>query len=535
MLTDARTQPAGDELETDVCVIGGGPAGMMLARELGRAGVRVCLLESGGVEHEADSQALYRGRVVGQRYFTLDESRVRRLGGATNRWGGWCRAMDPIDFERRDWVADSGWPIAWDELDRFSGRTRAILHIPSDREALEQATGAGRRVVLPLARDQFETGLLQFSPLIDFAGAYRDELFQAPSVQTMLHANVTSIDRDPDGQAIRRVGVTTLDGRRSGVRARVFVLAAGAIENARLLLASNIGNENDLVGRYFAEHPHVRCGVLEVAPGVDVAFYDESQRRGREPMGWFVAPPAVQRTRRLLAFSASLRQRAPAPIEWLAATQTPGYLSAKALLEATLFGRGPARWARRTPYVVADMADVARGLAARSSRARLRGRVFEIKVRSEQSPNRESRVRLNNQRDRIGLPMVDLDWRTSEQDRVSVRENVRLLGEALAAAGIGRVVFPRNMAAVPWIDGMGGGWHQMGTTRMAQDPKSGVVDENCRVHGVPNLYVAGASVFPTYGFANPTFTIIALSLRLADHVAARLSVPPVQIAAPILP
>ena len=109
MLTDARTQPAGDELETDVCVIGGGPAGMMLARELGLSGVRVCLLESGGVGHEADSQALYRGRVVGQRYFTLDESRVRRLGGATNRWGGWCRAMDPIDFERRDWVADSGW------------------------------------------------------------------------------------------------------------------------------------------------------------------------------------------------------------------------------------------------------------------------------------------------------------------------------------------------------------------------------------------------------------------------------------------
>jgi choline dehydrogenase-like flavoprotein len=536
VLTDARTQPAGDELETDVCIVGGGPAGMTLARELGRSGVRVCLLESGGVEHEAESQALYRGRVVGQRYFTLDESRVRRLGGATNRWGGWCRAMDPIDFEPRDWVAASGWPISWADVDRYSERTRAILHIPTDREAMQQATGPGGRRVLPLAPERFETGLLQFSPLVDFAAAYRDDLFAAPTVHTVLHANVTSIERDPDGSAVHRVGVTTLDRTQFTVRARAFVLAAGAIENARLLLTSNIGNGHDNVGRYFGEHPHVRCGVLEVAPGVDVAFYDEAQRRGRDPMAWFVAPAAVQRARRLLTFSASLRQRPPVPIEWLVSTQTPAYLSAKALLEASLFGRGPAQYARRLGRAVAGLADVARGTAARASRASLRGRLFEIKVRSEQVPNRESRVRLNGERDRIGQSMVDLDWRTTDQDRVSVREHARLLGDALTAAGIGRVVFPRDLDDVPWIDGIGGGWHQMGTTRMAHDPASGVVDEQCRVHGVPNLYVAGSAVFPTYGFANPTFTIIALSLRLADHVAARLSVPPVRVAAaPILP
>jgi choline dehydrogenase-like flavoprotein len=529
VLTDARTAPDGDELETDVCIVGGGPAGMMMARTLGQAGVRVCLLESGGVEYEPESQALYRGRVVGQRYFTLDESRVRRLGGATNRWGGWCRAMDPIDFEARDWVPDSGWPIAWADLDRYSERTRALLRIPSDAEALRRATSQGGRRVLALDAKAFETGILQFSPLVDFAGAYRDELFAAPTVHTVLHANVTAVERATDGPAVARVMVTTLDGRRSTVRARVFVLAAGAIENARLLLTSNIGNDRDLVGRYFAEHPHVRCGVLEVADGIDVGFYDETQRRGREPMAWFVAPPAVQRARRLLTFSASLCQRPPVPVDWLVSTQSSSYLSGKALIEATVLRRGPAHTGRRLARILTGLPDVARGLAARSSRAPFRGRLFEIKVRAEQVPNRESRVRLNGHRDRLGMPMMDLDWRTSEQDRASLREHALLLGQALTAAGVGRVFFPAVPGEVPWIDGVGGGWHQMGTTRMSRDPSTGVVDEHCRVHGVPNLYVAGSSVFPSYGFANPTFTIIALSLRLADHLAGRLSVVPARV------
>jgi choline dehydrogenase-like flavoprotein len=217
-------------------------------------------------------------------------------------------------------------------------------------------------------------------------------------------------------------------------------------------------------------------------------------------------------------------------------TQTPAYLSAKALTESVLLGRGPTRLERRVPRILMGLGDLARGVAARSSREPLGGRLFEIKVRSEQVPNRQSRVRLNGARDRIGLPMIDLDWRTTEQDRLSVRESVRLLAEACAVAGVGHIVLPASLDDVPWIDGIGGGWHQMGTTRMSRDPASGVVDQHCRVHSVSNLYVAGSSVFPAYGFANPTFTIITLALRLADHLASRLAAPTVRIAAaPILP
>jgi len=529
MLADARETLAHGAIDTDVCIIGAGPAGIVLARTLGASGVRVCLLEAGGLTADDATQALYRGRVIGLRYFQLDDCRARQFGGAANWWGGWCKAMDPINFEARSWVPNSGWPIPFSEVDRFAARTRELLQLPSEDDALAAVARDGTRRPLPLPADQIATALLQFSPLIDFSGYYRDELFAASTITTLLHANVVGIDRDPDSSAIRQVRVATLTGRRGVVRARVYILAAGAIENARLLLASDIGNEYDVVGRYFAEHPHVRCGVLETAPGVDAAFYDETQRRGREPMGWFVLPPAVQRAHRLLAFSASLRQRPPMPVERLLASQQAGFTSSKALMESLLLGRGPARWRARLPRIARGAPALASGIVARASRGAHTGRLFEIKVRSEQTPNPESRVRLNAMRDRLGVPMVDLDWRLVDADRATVREGVRLLAAACASAGVGRVSLPADLDDAPSVDGIGGGWHQMGTTRMATDPRLGVVDTHCRVHGVANLFVAGSSVFPACGFANPTFTILSLALRLAEHVADRLAAVPAPI------
>lgn len=543
MLTDARTVSSADELETDVCIIGAGPAGITLARELSAGPLRVCLLESGAVDPDPATQALYRGRVVGHRYYALDDCRVRRFGGAANRWGGWCRALDPIDFEARPWVPESGWPIGWAEADRYTARTRALLQIMPEAEA--------RCVVLErgehrLAADRVETGLLQFSPLINFGGAYREELFASPNVRVMLNANVTAIETGADGAAIERVRVATLDGgagpkRSFSVRARVFVLATGSIENARMLLlsrgggdhAEGLGNAHDLVGRYFAEHPHVRYGVLEAAAGVDFGFYDEAQRTGRDPMGWFVLPPALVAEKRLLAFSASLRQRRHVSVSQLLTTQSSGFAAAKSLLDAVARGRGPWRVGRRLRDMAVEPVQSARGIIARLPHGPVGpgARLFEIKVRAEQTPNRESRVTLDpSATDALGLPVARLDWRLQDVDRASVRAGVQLLGDAIAAARLGRVHLPHDGDVVPW-DAIGGGWHQMGTTRMAESPRSGVVDTNSRVHGLANLYVAGSSVFPTYGFANPTYSIVLLALRLADHLKARIAAPPPAVTA----
>jgi choline dehydrogenase-like flavoprotein len=531
MVIDGRTLPRDQHLETDVCIIGAGPAGIAIARELSGTPFRVCLLESGGVQPDPETQALYRGRLVGHQYFRLDDCRVRRFGGGTNRWGGWTRAMDPIDFEHRSWVSDSGWPIPWEEVDRFSDRARALLNIPSQAEAMRDATGRGGRHVLPLPPDRIETGLLQFSPIIDFGAAYREALFAAANVQTILYANVTAITTTAGGGAVDRLTVRTLAGNTFTVSARAIVLAAGAIENARLLLQSNVGNDHDLVGRFFMEHLHVRCGVFVPNPGVDCSFYDEKGRRGREPMAWFILPPRVVRDQRLQAWSASLKQVREAPVDWLLAAQSPAYSSALALAEAVVRGRGSARWAERLGRSLGGFDDVLRAIGARSSLGPHTGRLFEIFVRAEQGPNRESRVMLNGERDRLGLPQVDLDWRITEQDIASVRAGVALLAEACAGAGVGQVFVPPYGEDVPAIEAINGGWHQMGTTRMARDAKTGVVDEHCRVHGVANLFVAGSAVFPSCGFANPTFTILALALRLADHLRARLAAPAAQVAA----
>ena len=530
MVVDARTLPEGHEIDADLCIIGAGPAGIAIARELAGTRHRICLLESGGLVADRATQALYRGRLVGHPYFRLDNCRVRQFGGSTNRWGGWVRPMEAIDFEERSWVANSGWPIAFEEVDRFAQRTLALLQLPAPAEALRDATSRGGRRILPLPSDRVTTGVLQFCPNTDFGAEYRDELFAAENVRTVLYANVVGLQASPSGEAIDRLSVRTLTGKTFTVRARVVVLATGAIENARLLLHSRIGNEHDLVGRYFAEHPHVRSGVLVANPGVDCAFYDERQRRGREPMGWFVTPAHLVRERRLLAFSASLRQVRPAPAAWVRSAQSPAFASVVAVMESVVRGRGPAHWGRRLSRALRGAGDVVRGAGARASMAKRRGRVFEVNVRAEQVPNRDSRVTLNRWRDRLGMPMADLDWRIGDQDRASIRTHIGILADACATAGIGQVFVPQDEES-PSGDAIGGGWHQMGTTRMAHDPKAGVVDEHCRVHGVANLFVAGSSVFPSYGFANPTFTLLALALRLADHLRVHLDAPATQVAA----
>ena len=531
MVIDGRTLPPDQHLDTDVCIIGAGPAGIAIARELSGTPFRVCLLESGGLQPDAATQALYRGRLIGHQYFRLDDCRVRRFGGGTNRWGGWTRAMDPIDFEARSWVPDSGWPIPYQEVARFSDRARALLNIPSPADAMRDATGRGGRHVLPLPPDRIETGLLQFSPILDFSAAYKEALFAAANVQTILYANVTAITTTPGGAAVERLTVRTLAGNAFTVGARVVVLATGAIENARLLLQAQLGNDHDLVGRFFMEHLHVRCGVLLSNPGVDCSFYDEKARRGREPMAWFVLPPQVVRDRQLLAWSASLQQVRDAPVTWLEAAQSPAFASALAMAQAVVRGRGSVRWGQHLGRSLGGVGDVLRAIGARASIAPRSGRLFEVFVRSEQAPNRESRVTLNGERDRLGTPRVDLDWRITERDRANVRAGAALLAEACASAGVGRVFVPPYGEDVPAFEAVNGGWHQMGTTRMASDAKTGVVDEHCRVHGVANLFVAGSSVFPSCGFANPTFTILQLAIRLADHLRARLAARAAQVPA----
>ncbi len=267
MFVDAHTVLPGTLIEADVCIVGAGAAGTTLARELIGTHFEVCLLESGGLEFDQHTQSLYRGENVGFPYYSLDAVRLRYFGGTTNHWMGACRPLDPIDFESRPWVPYSGWPFDKSHLDPFYIRAHSICQLgPYEYDPATWETEENPQ--LPILGGRVATAMCQNSPPTRFGQVYREEIKRAPNIQTYLFANVVKIETSSTAQKVVRIHVATLQGNKFWVSARLFILATGAIENPRLLLASNevqstgLGNKNDLVGRFFMEHLKVPGGYI---------------------------------------------------------------------------------------------------------------------------------------------------------------------------------------------------------------------------------------------------------------------------------
>jgi choline dehydrogenase-like flavoprotein len=148
-------------------------------------------------------------------------------------------------------------------------------------------------------------------------------------------------------------------------------------------------------------------------------------------------------------------------------------------------------------------------------------RAFQLNTRIEQAPNPDSRVTLSTEKDELGVPRANLHWALTELDKRSIRTLHFILGQQIGQAGLGRVKlmdYLQDENDYSWPEGTDGGWHHMGTTRMSDDPRQGVVDANCQIHGIQNLYVAGAACYATSAAPNPTLTLVALSLRLSDFL-----------------
>ncbi|HEU4616718.1 MAG TPA: FAD-dependent oxidoreductase, partial [Gammaproteobacteria bacterium] len=309
MIIDARGVAEGTRLDADVCIIGAGAAGITLARELAGGPLDVCLLESGGLTPDARTQALYEGKNVGWPYYSLDALRLRFFGGTTNHWGGVCRPLDDIDFAARSWVPSSGWPFGKAELDPYYRRAHEVCQLgPYDYDVAAIEDASRQRFHLDAAR--LETTMCQYSPPTRFGQVYREALERAPNVRTYLYANAVDLVPVESGRALSHVQAATLEGARFTVHARRFVLATGAIENARLLLASNgnraggLGNDHDLVGRFFMEHLSFPAGLLvPTMPGAAFKLYTQhSAMRGGHGFGQahLSLPEAVLRRERLL-------------------------------------------------------------------------------------------------------------------------------------------------------------------------------------------------------------------------------------------
>lgn len=504
---DARTLPNATEVSADLLIIGGGMAGIAIAKQWANTGKSVAILESGGQELSDDIQALYAGtgvmRAPGNADRNIDsyliQSRFRGLGGSGNVWGGKCAPLDPADFAERDWLERTGWPVTRAEMQPYYDRACNLLEIPLYNREFDAAPLADRP---PLAiGDGFFAAPRYFSPVSGYADRerfdhFRTEFAEAPNISIYLHANVTQIRLRSNGRQVEALDVACLNGNRHTARARNYILAAGGIENVRILLASRsvhapgVGNHSDLVGRCFQghvtfgvyEHPDGLNTGLAITNGQSTTLYTNN---GRDVVHCVIgAAHAGQRRHNSGNFTTTLvRSDAQLTAEDNAVVALANHLDSNG---------APGGW---TPCF----------------------------FMSEHLPNPESRLTLHEgHTDALGMPYVHLDWVYSERDLDILDRSIAALGDALGAASSGRVRWPVERSALLSI--LNTSRHHMGTTRMSEDPDHGVVDENSRVHGVRNLYVAGSSVFPTSGIANPTLTLIAMSMRLSDHLKRQMGV-----------
>lgn len=535
MIIDARAVPSGTVLKTDVCVIGAGPAAISLAREFDAARFQVIVLEGGQFNRDRAGQALYKGESIGLHYDDLDQARSRFFGGSSNCWGGFCRPLDTHDFEVRDWVPNSGWPIRRHDLMPYYRRAHTVLQLgPFDYDppTWEDWIGRPDARLLPLGGDRAVNMISQISPPTRFGEHYRDEIVRSRNVTAYLNANVTEIEAPGSGSRITGVVVRTLAGGGFRATARTFVLATGGIETPRLLLASNrhqpagIGNQHDLVGRYFMDHPRLRGGSIVFRdPATNSGLYDlhftlpgNITARGVKIGAYFGLTPETQREERV----SNTRCYA---ISRFVGDDPASYIAIKHLRQ-TLQGGGSLL--QRSP---ADLANVIRRLptlAVLAAGLKLRlpflARGYTLETVVEPTPLPDSRVTLGTERDALGVPRVRVEWRLGELEKRTIRRTQEILGEELIRTGAASVAVDAPQDGDNWPDTLNGCWHHMGTTRMHDDPRRGVVDAHCRVHGVENLFIAGSSVFPTCGSDMPTITIVALALRLAEHIKDLYSV-----------
>jgi choline dehydrogenase-like flavoprotein len=299
MLIDARSVTDGAEFACDLCVVGAGPAGIAIVDRLRESGLSIVLLESGGFDPEVATQRLFRGENLGHDYYRLDACRQRLFGGSTNHWGGWCRPLDAVNFERRDWVPWSGWPISEETLKPYYADAARLFELPDSR--FDMPTWRDR-LPPPFSREgsNFENVVFQYGPKTNFGETYRARLLAAPNVTTLLHANLTQMELSAESSRVGHLRVAALTGRRCSIRPRVVMLAAGGIENARLLLVSKndrpagLGNEFDLVGRFFMEHLHVSVGHMLAAPSAgDRRLYGRAKYDGVEAGGVIIPTAAA--------------------------------------------------------------------------------------------------------------------------------------------------------------------------------------------------------------------------------------------------
>ena len=522
----------------DICIVGTGPVGMALAMELERLGKTVLVLESGS-EERAEGQ---HAEIVDlDRHAPMEIAVVRALGGTSWTWGGRCVAYDDVDWLDRDFVPDAHWPVTHDEIR------------PWYKPAAEYLTCGNDHFDIPYKRPLTDGLTLNFverwardSRVIL---AHREHLLASEKIKISLNTTVTTLLLSDDGQRVEGVGVTTPEGRAI-VRAKRFVLAMGGVETTRMLLATQrewpklFGGVDGPLGRYYMGHISGKIASIVFDRPADIAdldfqldgsgsfyrrrlmltteaqlehkvlntafwpdnppFYDPGHGSGVLSSVW-IALSIPPMGRKLVSEGIRLAHIGPRPFPVFAHLKN-------AILGA--------------PRGAADLYKILRDRFIKKPKkpgflVQNSGGKYALHYHAEQIPHPDSRITLGSETDAFGVPRAVIDLRFQEQDVDSVLKSHEVLDVALRANKLGRLEYwagAEKRREKVWAHAADG-YHQVGTTRMGDDPTTSVVDSDLKVHGISNLYVASSSVFPTTGQANSTFLAVAFAVRLAALLA----------------
>jgi choline dehydrogenase-like flavoprotein len=509
MLFDARQLVPGTTIQADICIIGAGAAGITLAKDLAGSRYEVAVLESGDVNFDPDTQSLYAGSILGRAYPPLDRDRLRYLGGGTNHWQGSCRPFSASDLE--------DWPFGLEILEPYYRRAQVLCQLgPYTYNPQDWAT-ADVYALKPTADSKFRSSLFQYNAPTRFGQVYRSDLASARNLKLYLNANVLEIQANGDASEITGLRVGCLNGSRFRAHARLYILATGGIENVRLLLNSDqqqktgLGNANDLVGRYFMDHPYIpaTATILADASRPELRFYEAHAVRGQLIEGFLHPTDEVMRAEHLPPLAIRITS---APVE-------PDMVNVS--LPETLQNHLSAGAISNLAFSLNILRKPLTNLYRKMWTAPPGTYVTSVICGPRADP--QSRVTLSTQVDALGLRQSQLTWKLPDDFERQMRRSHELLAQELGRTGLGRMYIHDGANGHNPMQDLSNGHHHMGTTRMSDDPRLGVVDRDCRVHGINNLFIAGSSVFPSFACDDPTMTIVALALRLSDKLKETLS------------
>jgi choline dehydrogenase-like flavoprotein len=553
MKVDGRQLPHKHTLFADVCIIGGGAAGITIAHELKESGLSIIIVESGGERKDQQVQSLSAGEVSSESLHPpVHMYRERLLGGSSTIWGGRCVPFDEIDFETRDHIPFSGWPVSYHELQPFY--ERALWYCEAgDNDFSVGAVGSDHPFIEGYDEKVFEVGIERYSPPTNFGRRYGPALFHAPRLTVVLNATCVELIPAAQGDAIASARFATFASNEFEIKSTFYVIATGGLEVVRLLAASRrnssagVANSSGMLGRFYMCHIEGTFGALQLSPSSrPVVWNFERTKDGVYARRKLRLKDTQQRNHRTLNMIFRLHHANPVDPRHQNSILSLMYLSKRFILpeyrrkittvELSELGKLPQGQA----LLVSHLLNVARDTpslmkfifkwiyARHAAYHRIpyvalhspNGR-YPLDFNSEQTPNPASQVSLTHDLDFFGVPQLHVEWRRSSDDIQSIAKTYRLLRSSLEAAQLGTVEFEDETLEERLSECGPVGGHHIGTARMSSNPKLGVVDEHCRAHDLENLYVASSAVFPTCGHANPTLTILALSVRIAQELQHR--------------